>query len=59
MLAAGARDHPWRQWRRLEQWFKTGQVCVIDGANGTELAKKGVTGEKQWRGWCGPWGKAA
>ena len=24
VLASGAREHPWRQWRRLENFFKTG-----------------------------------
>jgi len=40
-LAKGARDHPWRQWQRLQEFFKTGQVCVIDGANGTEIQRRG------------------
>ena len=25
------------QWRRLEDFFDTGQVAVIDGANGAEI----------------------
>jgi len=41
LLAKGARDHPWRQWSRLESYFATGQVCVIDGANGTEIQRRG------------------
>ena len=41
VLARGNRDNPWRQWRRLENWLKTGQVCVIDGANGTEIQRRG------------------
>mmetsp|Transcript_44085 Transcript_44085/g.84648 ORF Transcript_44085/g.84648 Transcript_44085/m.84648 type:complete len:493 (-) Transcript_44085:116-1594(-) len=40
-LAAGARDYPWRQWYRLEKFLKTGQVVVIDGANGTEIQRRG------------------
>jgi len=37
----GTRDQPWSQFRRLEKFFKTGQVCVIDGANGTEIQRRG------------------
>jgi len=37
----GHRDHPWMQWQRLEKFFETGQVCVIDGANGTEIQRRG------------------
>ena len=37
----GARQHPWKQWKRLEKFFTTGQVCVIDGANGTEIQLRG------------------
>merc|ERR1740129_2122897 len=35
------KNPPWRQWRRLEEFFATGQVCIIDGANGTEIQRRG------------------
>jgi len=33
--------HAWQQWGRLERFLATGQVCVIDGANGTEIQRCG------------------
>ena len=33
--------HAWSEWRRLESFLQTGQVCVIDGANGTEIQNVG------------------
>lgn len=40
-LARGARDHPWRQLERLNKFLATKQVCIIDGANGTEIQRRG------------------
>ena len=34
-------DKAWKQWARLEKFLKSGQVCVIDGANGTEIQRRG------------------
>ena len=33
--------HSWEQWERLQTFLNTGQVCVIDGANGTEIQRRG------------------
>ena len=40
---AGHRDRrkQWAQWGRLKRFLRTGQVAVIDGANGTELQRLG------------------
>ena len=37
----GSIAHAWQQWRRLEKFLGSGQVCVIDGANGTEIQRCG------------------
>lgn len=38
---AGKLEYAWNQWDRLRTFLRTGQVCVIDGANGTEIQRRG------------------